>query len=41
MLLLIDFLFLGASTTIVAAISPNLEKKGGLYLENCQVAPIV
>lgn len=28
----------GASTTVWAAVAPELEGKGGLYLENCAIA---
>ena len=28
----------GAATSVWAAVSPDLETKGGLYLENCQVS---
>lgn len=28
----------GASTTIWAAVAPELENKGGLYLEDCAIA---
>ena len=31
----------GASTTVWAAVAPELERKGGLYLEHCQIAPII
>jgi hypothetical protein len=29
--------FQGASTTVWAAVAPELEKNGGLYLENCRI----
>jgi NAD(P)-dependent dehydrogenase (short-subunit alcohol dehydrogenase family) len=29
----------GAATTVWAASSPHLAKRGGIYLENCQIAP--
>ena len=28
----------GASTTVWAAVAPELEGKGGLYLENCEIS---
>ena len=31
----------GASTTIWAAVAPELENQGGLYLDDCRVASIV
>ena len=31
----------GASTTVWAAVAPELEGKGGLYLEHCQIAPLI
>ncbi len=30
----------GAATTVFAAVARELEGKGGVYLENCQVAPL-
>jgi hypothetical protein len=29
----------GASTSIWAAVAPELDGKGGLYLENCSISP--
>ena len=29
----------GAATTVWACVAPELEGKGGLYLENCQISP--
>jgi hypothetical protein len=29
----------GAATSVWAAVAPELEKRGGLYLEDCQVVP--
>jgi hypothetical protein len=31
----------GASTTVWAAVAPELEGKGGLYLENCEISNII
>ena len=31
----------GASTTIWACVAPDLENRGGLYLMDCTIAPIV
>ena len=31
------FFFQGASTTVWAAVAPELENNGGLYLENCRI----
>ena len=30
----------GASTTIWACVAPELENRGGLYLEDCAIAPV-
>lgn len=31
----------GASTTIWAVVAPELENRGGLYLEDCTISPVV
>ena len=31
----------GASTTVWAAVAPELENRGGLYLDDCRVASVV
>ena len=31
----------GAATSVWAAVAPELEGKGGLYLEHCQIAPLI
>ena len=31
----------GASTTVWAAVAPEFEGKGGLYLENCEISKLI
>lgn len=31
----------GAATSVWAAVAPELEGKGGLYLEHCQITPVI